>query len=101
MVEPLVSPPLAKPRGDLTRRVAERLATANREVADLVDETQDDPIAQYGAVLDANARYIRAISEIVTMLAIEIERIELQQTPPPEASRPPRSRKRSSSRSRD
>jgi hypothetical protein len=70
------------PAGDLTRRVADRLATANREVAKLVERTQDDPIAQYGAVLDANARFISALSEIVTMLAIEIERVQQQRTAP-------------------
>jgi hypothetical protein len=82
MLEWLASPPLVKPTGDVTRRVAERLARAHREVANLVDETQDDPIAQYGAVLEANARYIHALSEIVTTLAIEIERMERQRTSP-------------------
>jgi hypothetical protein len=54
---------------------------ANREVATLVEKTQDDPVAQYGAVLDANARFISALTEIVTMLALEIERIEQQRAP--------------------
>jgi uncharacterized protein YutE (UPF0331/DUF86 family) len=53
--------------------VETRLEAMNDELAEIAEQLPDDLLAQLNAVFDAHTRALEALSDIVEMLAVEID----------------------------
>jgi len=63
-------------RDSVSERVLMRLDVMNDELAEIAGELPDDLLAQLNAVFDAHTRALAALSDIVTMLAAEVDELK-------------------------
>jgi hypothetical protein len=58
--------------------VVNRLDVLDDELAEIAGQLPDDLVAQLNAVFDAHTRALAALSDIVEMLAVEIDDLKQQ-----------------------